>query len=79
MGLFGALNKMSGYSAENMNKVFDEFLPVMDSKAICPIGISLKSQRAFLLKADCFWICNDYKYQSFCHLYNDSHQRRCDL
>ena len=27
MGLLGALNKMSGYSAENMNKVFDEFLP----------------------------------------------------
>ena len=41
MGLLGALNKMSGYSAENMNKVFDEFLPAIDSKAICPIGISL--------------------------------------
>ena len=44
MGLLSALNKMSGYSAENMNKVFDEFLPVMDSKAICPIGISLKAK-----------------------------------
>ena len=50
MGLFGALNKMSGYSAENMNKVFDEFLPVMDSKAICPIGISLKAKGLFSSK-----------------------------
>ena len=47
MGLLSALNKMSGYSAENMNKVFDEFLPVMDSKAICPIGISLKAKGLF--------------------------------
>ena len=50
MGLFGALNKMSGYSADNMNKVFDEFLPVMDSKAICPIGISLKAKGLFSSK-----------------------------
>ena len=50
MGLLSALNKMSGYSAENMNKVFDEFLPVMDSKAICPIGISLKAKGLFSSK-----------------------------
>ena len=50
MGLLDALNKMSGYSADNMNKVFDEFLPVMDSKAICPIGISLKAKGLFTSK-----------------------------
>ena len=42
MGLLSALNKMSGYSAENMNKVFDELLPALDSKAICPISLKAK-------------------------------------
>ena len=42
MGLFGTLNKMSGYSEENMIKSFNEILPAIGSKALCPIGVSFK-------------------------------------
>ena len=42
MSLFGTLNKMSGYSEENMIKSFNEILPAIGSKALCPIGVSFK-------------------------------------
>lgn len=78
MGLFGALNKMSGYSADNMNKVFDEFLPVMDSKAICPIGISLKAKGLFSSKPIASGFATITNTSLFV-IYTIIPQRRCDL
>lgn len=44
MGLFGMLNKVSGYSEENMTKSFHEILPAIASKALCSVGVSLKTK-----------------------------------
>lgn len=50
MGLFGMLNKVSGYSEENMAKSFHEVLPAIGSKAVCSLGVSLRT-RIGLLKS----------------------------
>ncbi len=52
MGLFGMLNKMSGYSEENMIKSLNEFLPAIGSKALCSVGVALKTKT--LLKSKVF-------------------------
>lgn len=42
MGLFGMLNKASGYSEEKMNQTFNGILSQLNDKAICPIAVSFK-------------------------------------
>lgn len=42
MGLFGALNKMAGYSEEKMMEVFHDILQSIDSKPLCPISVAFK-------------------------------------
>lgn len=42
MGLFGILNKASGYSDEKMNETFEGILRQLNDTAICPIAVSFK-------------------------------------
>ena len=51
MGLFGILNKISGYTEENMIKCFDQLLTPLASQALCSIGVSLKTKTLFSSKA----------------------------
>lgn len=51
MGLFGMLNKASGYSEEGMVKHLNEILPAISSKALCSVGVSLKAKTLFSSKS----------------------------